>query len=496
MSRAVGWVSSPSDIVKSSIAKALRHSFSILRELGPTSFTIKDAASVREQQAEGGGGSSAKRVFKVTLGATHSCTCIPFRHEKALCKHICWMLLKKFRIPQQHPFAYQAGLVPREIDELLAGTHQKKEIQQSDQAARETIDVSGSEIRHHRQLESDDVCPICQEELLAVKLPVTWCRACSNAAHIRCMKIWAEHQDNMNRGDTQSIQCPYCRQEFAPKEQLRREFSNTWESKKSREAVHSGVACAECSVTPIKGRLYVAHRADVRLCGKCYRAGAKANFKFNFRERPGQSLKPAKRTLPRHQMALELQGREINDGDYERLLDLDREPSPDNPGVPDHILNLIPCHRVGANRRLLREGIQCRLCLQAYAPEQYVKKLAKCNHYFHRDCIDTWLQNHRECPVDGTPVRLRQKSPKKTEVDRYDIIENRHRSIRSQPTRSARSRLLARAEVRGRPSPDASFSDILVTRPVFAPNAEAEDDHVEAINPIPLINFRMRQMHF
>ena len=91
----------------------------------------------------------------------------------------------------------------------------------------------------------------------------------------------------------------------------------------------------------------------------------------------------------------ELQGREITDGDYEALLSLDRAASPDAPGVPEHILNLIPCHRVGANRRLLREGVQCRLCLQPYQPEDYVKKLPKCNHYFHRDCIDTWLQNHR-----------------------------------------------------------------------------------------------------
>ena len=74
---------------------------------------------------------------------------------------------------------------------------------------------------------------------------------------------------------------------------------------------------------------------------------------------------------------------------------LDRSPSPDAPGVPDHILNLLPCHRVGANKRLLREGIQCLICLNPYQPTQYVKKLPKCNHYFHRDCIDTWLQNHR-----------------------------------------------------------------------------------------------------
>ena len=66
---------------------------------------------------------------------------------------------------------------------------------------------------NRRQLEEDDVCPICQEELLEVRLPVTWCRACSNAAHIRCMKVWAEHQETMNRGDNGApVLCPYCRQ--------------------------------------------------------------------------------------------------------------------------------------------------------------------------------------------------------------------------------------------------------------------------------------------
>ena len=32
------------------------------------------------------------------------------------------------------------------------------------------------------------------------------CRCCNNAAHIRCMKIWAEHQDTMQRGDGGDIQ--------------------------------------------------------------------------------------------------------------------------------------------------------------------------------------------------------------------------------------------------------------------------------------------------
>ena len=43
---------------------------------------------------------------------------------------------------------------------------------------------------------------------------------------------------------------------------------------------------------------------------------------FNVRERPGRSLKPAKRQLQHRNLELELQGREITENDYETLLNL------------------------------------------------------------------------------------------------------------------------------------------------------------------------------
>ena len=43
---------------------------------------------------------------------------------------------------------------------------------------------------------------------------------------------------------------------------------------------------------------------------------------FNVRERPGRSLKPAKRQLQNRNLELELQGREITENDYETLLNL------------------------------------------------------------------------------------------------------------------------------------------------------------------------------
>lgn len=147
------------------------------------------------------------------------------------------IILKKFKIPEGHPLTYQAGYVPREIDELLRGTHVQK-VQKVENAEANETEIQPTN-QNRRELDSEDVCPICQEELLEARLPVTWCRSCSNAAHIRCMKVWSEHQDTMARGDTDTaVQCPYCRQDFAPKDHLRKEFANTWEAGKEKTAIH------------------------------------------------------------------------------------------------------------------------------------------------------------------------------------------------------------------------------------------------------------------
>lgn len=401
--------------------------------------------------------------------------------------------------------------MPREFDELLRGVHTKKEtkpVEQSSDAGTERTTEAGGVPAAGRALNADDVCPICQEELLEVRMPITWCRCCNNAAHIRCMKIWAEHQDTMQRGDGGEIQCPYCRQTFAPKEQLRREFTNTWERKKQKEVFHTGAVCADCSMTPIKGKLYIGIGDAVNLCGQCYRNGARPHVRFNVRERPGQSLKPAKRNLASQQLTLELQGREIQEEDYERLLELDRPASPDRPGVPEHILNLLPCHKVGANQRLLKDGVQCRICLQAFDPAHYVKRLDSCNHYFHRECIDIWCQNHigtfqevllqflifSECPIDGKKIRLRQKKPRMTKTN-VDVLETRQRSAFA--SRRPAAKLLDRRRKSEANLISPNMSDLLVTTPIRVAGSSSQlpfTDDVEEINPVPLINFRVRNM--
>jgi hypothetical protein len=40
---------------------------------------------------------------------------------------------------------------------------------------------------------------------------------------------------------------------------------------------------------------------------------------------------------------------------------------------------------------------ECTICLFQYYDE--VKKVTECNHTFHRECLDTWLQTNNTCPL-------------------------------------------------------------------------------------------------
>ena len=77
--------------------------------------------------------------------------------------------------------SWQLGLVEREINELL----QEKTYQQIQQpVSRKPASSSDAENSTgpaaatvpQREIGDDDICPICQEELLANRQPVTFCR--------------------------------------------------------------------------------------------------------------------------------------------------------------------------------------------------------------------------------------------------------------------------------------------------------------------------------
>lgn len=49
---------------------------------------------------------------------------------------------------------------------------------------------------------------------------------------------------------------------------------------------------------------------------------------------------------------------------------------------------------------LRMESLECAVCLSVYEEGDEIRKLRKCNHTFHKDCVDTWLQQDlATCPL-------------------------------------------------------------------------------------------------
>ncbi|KAL7083130.1 hypothetical protein ACP275_14G142900 [Erythranthe tilingii] len=48
------------------------------------------------------------------------------------------------------------------------------------------------------------------------------------------------------------------------------------------------------------------------------------------------------------------------------------------------------------------DSYTCSICLESCDPQELIKNITKCQHYFHADCIERWLNNNRTCPVCRT----------------------------------------------------------------------------------------------
>jgi hypothetical protein len=52
-----------------------------------------------------------------------------------------------------------------------------------------------------------------------------------------------------------------------------------------------------------------------------------------------------------------------------------------------------------------RQDDICAICQDDIETNQEVRRLNHCNHYFHRNCIDTWFQGNTHCPTCRHDIR-------------------------------------------------------------------------------------------
>ncbi|CAF3572241.1 unnamed protein product [Rotaria sordida] len=394
---------------------ALNSTFFILRQTGPTAFVIKD---------------DDERIFKIFLGDPHKCTCSTFQRDRELCKHICWLFLKRFRVPRTNPMLWQRGLVEREINELLRELTQDNDEKNKSNLNYKIKDEDENDADSNveqRPISENDVCPICQEELLSKKLPITYCRrGCGNNVHVKCMKIWLDHQ--VSTGE-KTIKCPLCRETFGTPEQLKQEFQRIGAQRAEKAFIHLGYSCHRCRACPISGKCYKCTTCqDYFLCQTCFNLNVHNEHSFDYRERSYQRWKIAIRehltALPNafHRM---LANREINDNDYEILIQLENAQNAAIMGIPENIVKSMPTERINERSHLLQYGEQCRLCLRFYQIGERVRRLP-CRHKFHIDCIDGWLlHSHPTCPIDGQLVWSVEMNNEQRQIKRPSLTAAR-----------------------------------------------------------------------
>ncbi|XP_064924994.1 E3 ubiquitin-protein ligase ZSWIM2 [Columba livia] len=367
--------------------RALRGTMRVVRELGPTAFLL---------QEDGRRGPP----LRVLLGAPHSCTCAAFRAGTGLCAHLCWILLKKYRLPRDHEYASKLGLLEREIEDVLQRLHQERTQNPEETLFSQTLHQESDRCIDQKEIDEEDVCPICQEELLKKMLPITYCRySCGNNVHIKCMKIWADYQDELENDSV--VKCPLCREKFAPLKIILEEFRNSNQlvtaTEKTRLDRHLGIPCNNCKVFPIVGKCYKCTECvEYHLCHECFTGFCHSPHVFIFRQKRNKKWRTLQQLSELSAQRGTFKSSNPENNSREEIFC----PQEKTSCTPKNIVKSLPVILISKHSNLLAPGMQCRLCLKSFQLSQHVR-LLPCNHKFHRECIDSWLlQQRNTCPID------------------------------------------------------------------------------------------------
>ncbi|XAR58896.1 hypothetical protein NMG60_11014468 [Bertholletia excelsa] len=71
-------------------------------------------------------------------------------------------------------------------------------------------------------------------------------------------------------------------------------------------------------------------------------------------------------------------------------------------GLETSAIASIPLFVYESNRH--KQGLECVICLSVFEEGELGRRLPKCGHGFHMDCIDVWLQRHSSCPICRAPA--------------------------------------------------------------------------------------------
>mmetsp|Transcript_13245 Transcript_13245/g.19792 ORF Transcript_13245/g.19792 Transcript_13245/m.19792 type:complete len:485 (-) Transcript_13245:271-1725(-) len=72
-------------------------------------------------------------------------------------------------------------------------------------------------------------------------------------------------------------------------------------------------------------------------------------------------------------------------------------------GVPPQTISSLPVRKFKADGKKDQKFRKCMICLEEYEDGQELRTLP-CFHFYHKECIDKWLQMNTKCPLCKNPV--------------------------------------------------------------------------------------------
>ncbi|KAK6164487.1 hypothetical protein DH2020_001351 [Rehmannia glutinosa] len=84
-------------------------------------------------------------------------------------------------------------------------------------------------------------------------------------------------------------------------------------------------------------------------------------------------------------------------------------PSWQSRGLNELLIRDIPTFQYSKPEREFGSFSKCVVCLNEFQDQEMLRVLPKCNHAFHLDCIDIWLQSNCNCPLCRSTISGRNR---------------------------------------------------------------------------------------
>ncbi|GJJ12956.1 hypothetical protein Clacol_007203 [Clathrus columnatus] len=144
------------------------------------------------------------------------------------------------------------------------------------------------------------------------------------------------------------------------------------------------------------------------------------------------------------------------DSSYENLLQLSSLIGDVKPrGTAPHLLAKMP---TGFYKDFIEPDgeTRCPICLDDYKELDPVLRISDCSHWFHKECLEQWLQKARTCPLCKTVVKGRQQGKKSVDdapgPSRRDDDDSDNDDSRNDPSRRQDSLSLTLEELEDTPT--------------------------------------------